>query len=387
MQNSFRSAVVQDARPLGTLRAALDILDAATDPATIHQAVVAGAVLLTDAAGALLVVDASDGRQSETAYRAAGSALPADWQDEAMELAQKALRLRRLVATSKVVATPIQRAGEARGALAVVREATAPALDDDGQIAFSVYCAHAAASLDNARLRADHLRLRQEADDLVSVVAHDFKTPLTSIKGFAQLVTRRLGQGADGWLVEALRTIDDQASRLAQLADDLTLYSRIGSGRIQMKKRPGDLAALLRDCCAGARQVAGEREVALNLPDDLPQVPFDADRLRQVLLTLLDNALQCSTNGSQARVSARAMGDGVLLHVQDFGSGLTEAEQRSVFSPFSRSERAACQEGSGLELAIAKCIVEAHGGRIWVESAPGRGSTFSLFLPIDNPTS
>lgn len=380
MPNTVRPTVVAETHPLAALRSALDVLDAAPDASTVHRAITEGATLLPGTACALLVLD--DDRRPAAAISQTPECdrLAEGWFEEAMELARKARQMRRVVVTETLAAAPLALAGDGKGALAIARADTAPAFAGDDLTALSVYCSHAAVVLENARLKAEHLRLRQEADDLVSVVAHDFKTPLTSIKGFAQLIARRLGQGADERLLEALRTIDEQANRLAQLANDLTLYSRVRSGRIPMEKRPGDLAGFLRDCAAA------RPEVALNLPEALPVTAFDSKHLRLVVMNLLDNAVKCSPSGTVVRLSAQTSEDAVIVRVHDEGSG--REIEGDVFAPFRRADRAAGQQdGSGLELAIAKSIVEAHGGRIWVESTPHQGNTFSFTLPIASSTS
>jgi signal transduction histidine kinase len=282
-----------------------------------------------------------------------------------------------------LVVVPLQESGRFHGLLLVARgaagEESGAALD--GQLA--IFANHAALALEVTQ--GDELRqkLAQDKEDFVSIVSHEFKTPLTSIKGFAQLASRRLGPDGDENVLQALQIIDSQATRLAKLATDLTFYSRLESGRIDMRREPNDIASIVRSCVDNVSTSAAGHTFVLDLPERLPTVLLDRERLQQVVINLLHNAVKYSPEGGEVRVNVKQGEDGqVELAVQDHGIGMTPEEQKSVFKRFNRSFRAAAiTEGSGLGLAIAKSVVKAHGGRIWVESEVGVGSTFSFSLP------
>jgi two-component system phosphate regulon sensor histidine kinase PhoR len=222
-------------------------------------------------------------------------------------------------------------------------------------------------------------RLERVRRDFVANVSHEFKTPLTAIQGFAETL---LGGALDD---KANRThfveiIREHARRLARLTDDLLKLSRIEAGRLELEMRPIRVEALVNGCVETARFKAEAKGLRINvhLPEGIPPVRGDGAQLGEVLQNLLDNALQYTPSGGQIDVSASANGEGITFTVADTGIGIPESELERIFERFYRVDAARSREagGTGLGLAIARHIVEAHGGRIWVESAVGQGSRF-----------
>ena len=227
-------------------------------------------------------------------------------------------------------------------------------------------------------------RLERARRDFVANVSHEFKTPLTAIQGFAE--TLLAGALEDGRSKSRfLEIILENARRLDRLTDDLLKLARIEAGRLDLEFRPVAVREVVQSCLDTTRIKADPKDVALeaDCSPDLPTVIGDLRSLQEVLQNLLDNAVQYSKPGGKVKVKACVEGEEVVLSVADTGIGIPKAEQERIFERFYRVDEARSRElgGTGLGLSIAKHLVEAHGGRIEVESAVGHGSTFYVFLP------
>jgi signal transduction histidine kinase/CheY-like chemotaxis protein len=219
-------------------------------------------------------------------------------------------------------------------------------------------------------------------DELVSVVSHELRTPLASVVGFAELLrTRELKEAQRQ---QFLTVILEEGRRLTALINDFLDLQRMESGRQEIVPRPTDLAALLEQCAL----LAGEdpaRPVRIELNDGLPLVRADSDRVKQVVTNLLSNARKYSPGGGEIGVSVREAEGQVIVSVQDHGLGIPPEALPRLFEKFYRVDNSDRRSitGTGLGLAISRKIVEAHGGRIWAESAGlGQGSQFSFSLPV-----
>lgn len=232
-------------------------------------------------------------------------------------------------------------------------------------------------------------RLERVRRDFVANVSHEFKTPLTAIQGFAETL---LGGALDDPQNRRkfLEIIRDHATRLSALTSDLLKLSRIEAGNVEMEMRAVSLPDLIAGCVETTRWKAEQKGLTLNVqcPPALPAVRGDASYLREALQNLLDNAVQYTLSGGRITVSSAASDAGapagVVVTVEDTGIGIPQAEQGRIFERFYRVDAARSREagGTGLGLAIAKHIVEAHGGRIWLESEVGRGSRFHFSVPL-----
>jgi two-component system phosphate regulon sensor histidine kinase PhoR len=228
-------------------------------------------------------------------------------------------------------------------------------------------------------------RLERVRRDFVANVSHEFKTPLTAIQGFAETLLNGALDDKDNraHFVEIIR---EHASRLARLTDDLLKLSRIEAGRLELEIRPIRVEGLVSSCVETALLKANAKSIAIcvDLDEKIPAVRGDGAQLAEVLQNLLDNAVQYTPLGGKIDVKARFDGKEVVFTVTDTGIGIPESDLERIFERFYRVDAARSREagGTGLGLAIARHIVDAHSGRIWVESAIGQGSRFHFSVPI-----
>ena len=217
---------------------------------------------------------------------------------------------------------------------------------------------------------------------LIGDVSHELRTPLTAIGGYMEGLT-------DGVLPATPETFEQvrvEASRLSRLVDDLQELSRVEAGSYRLDVHPVTLSTLLETTVKRLSHQFDGKQVTLtrNLSPNLPPVLADEDRITQVLTNLLGNALAYTLAGGEVTVSAAKTGDKMLVSVKDNGLGIPAESLPHIFDRFYRVDKSrsrAAGGGSGIGLTIAKALVEAHGGRIWVESTLRQGSTFSFSLP------
>jgi signal transduction histidine kinase len=218
--------------------------------------------------------------------------------------------------------------------------------------------------------------------EVLSIVSHDLRSPLATISMATSLLddlTRPEEERAQ--MVQMVRRATQRMDRLVR---DMLEVSRLDSGRtLPINPRCVDLVPVLWEACEAQAAVAqaGGLLIECDVPDTLPAVRVDCDRVQQVVCNLVGNAMKFTAPGGRIAIAARAEGDEVQVSVTDTGAGMSEADLDRVFEPYWQAQRTASL-GAGLGLKIAKGIVEAHGGRIWVESALGEGSTFHFTLPI-----
>ncbi len=219
--------------------------------------------------------------------------------------------------------------------------------------------------------------------DLIGNVAHELRTPLATIKGAMEgLVDGVLPADAS-----TFQMIYRETDRLQRLVRDLQQLSQVESGAFELHLHSVQLAHLVQTAVARLALQFEEKSVSLTtrVPDNLPPVRADEDRIGQVLLNLVGNALQYTPSGGRVRISARRQDADVYVSVADSGIGISAEHLPFIFTRFYRVDRSRSRAGggSGIGLTIARHLVEAHGGRLWAESAgPGQGSTFTFTLPL-----
>ncbi|MFQ5663417.1 MAG: ATP-binding protein [Terriglobia bacterium] len=231
---------------------------------------------------------------------------------------------------------------------------------------------------------SDLRRLERVRRDFVANISHEFKTPLTAIQGFAETLLGGAMEDKQN-SQRFLEIIRDHAARLGRLTDDLLKLSQIEAGKLDLDFRTVPVSELIEPCLETTGLQASQKRLTLRVvcPAGLPAVRGDVGCLREVLQNLLDNAVQYTPPGGRITVRASAGDAQVLIAVSDTGIGIPHGEQGRIFERFYRVDAARSRQvgGTGLGLSIAKHLVEAHGGRITVESEVGHGSTFSVFLP------
>jgi histidine kinase len=219
---------------------------------------------------------------------------------------------------------------------------------------------------------------------LIGDVAHELRTPLTAIQGSMEgLIDGVLPDGP-----ETFEQIHAEAGRLARLVDDLQELSRVEAGAYELERRPVQLAEVAATAIKRLRSRFQEKGVTLrsSFPPDLPVVPADTDRLLQVLVNLMGNALHYTPKGGKVEVSAGVEDACLQISVRDTGIGIPSGQLERIFDRFYRVDKSRSRQaggGSGIGLTISRHLVEAHGGRIWAESGgEGQGSTFTFTLPL-----
>jgi hypothetical protein len=243
-----------------------------------------------------------------------------------------------------------------------------------------------ALTLEKSRLYEQVVQFNNLKNKFLGIAAHDLRSPIANIKGYADLFTDGLIGRLDATQKESIRTIARLCDKMLALINDLLDVSAIESGHLAMEKREVDLGTYLagvhRDNALMARSKS--IELTLEVPEALPEVLMDPNRIDQVINNLITNAIKFSAPRSRIVLRAVLSEGAVAISVTDQGQGIPRKEMSKMFQYFGRTSvlPTAGEKSTGLGLAIAKRMVEAHGGKIGVESEPGKGSTFTFTLPL-----
>jgi signal transduction histidine kinase len=239
-------------------------------------------------------------------------------------------------------------------------------------------------------VRGEQIRRRSFESDAKDVfladVVHELKTPLAAAKAQAQLALHQIGERrTDLGTARALRLISQQIDRLNKLVGDLLEASRLETGMVELQPSEFDLSALLEEMRSRMQPLGDRHPIRVDAPEHLPLIA-DRERIEQVVVNLLSNAIRYSPEGGPIDVTVERANEKIHLAVRDHGLGIPQEHQQLVFERFGRAHGSAFG-GLGLGLAITKGIVERHGGRIWLESTgrPGEGSVFHVQLPLRPP--
>lgn len=256
---------------------------------------------------------------------------------------------------------------------------------------FWTFVDQAASVIERERLRRESLQVEvlQRTDALraalLSSVSHDLRTPLSSIKAAASSLLQEDVQWDDEARQSFALAIVREADRLNRLVANLLDMSRIEAGVLKPEKELYPLDELIHDVLGRMQPMFQGREVRADIPDDLPPIELDYLQIDQVLTNLLENALRYTPPGSPIDISVQLCEDSVMVSIADRGPGIPPADMERVFDKFYRvlnSEKATRITGSGLGLAVCRGLIEAHGGRIWVENRQGGGALFRFTLPL-----
>jgi signal transduction histidine kinase len=230
----------------------------------------------------------------------------------------------------------------------------------------------------------------QMKDRFVAMASHELRTPVTTIRVQTQFMLRRLSKQKETvpdkeFLIRSLQRINEQTERLTTLIVDLLDRNRIHTDRVMLNRRSHDLNELCQKVIED-QSLLTERQIVLDMPALPIEVYVDPDRLTQVIINVVSNALKYSLEGSSVEVSTSQDARHALVQVRDYGHGIAKDDLSRIFETFYRTTdaQASCASGLGLGLAIAKEIVELHEGRMWCESELGQGSTFFVELPLRN---
>jgi two-component system, OmpR family, sensor histidine kinase KdpD len=252
--------------------------------------------------------------------------------------------------------------------------------------------------LDQAIVLIERARLRREALEvellrrtdmlrsaLVSSVSHDLRTPLSSIKAAASSLLQEDVQWSEDERRSFALAIEREADRLNHLVDNLLDMSRIEGGALKPEKEWYPIDELIHDVLGHMQFLLHDREVKLNVADDLPPVELDYMQIDQVLTNLLENAARYTTSGSPIEIAACVRDHTILIQIADHGPGIPPRDIERIFDKFYRVSRTTSNgsvRGSGLGLAVSRGLVEAHGGRIWAENRPEGGAVLQFTLPL-----
>jgi hypothetical protein len=227
-------------------------------------------------------------------------------------------------------------------------------------------------------------RLERARADLVATVAHEIRSPLTSVKGFTSTLLHRWDRFNDEQKRVMLETINHDADRVTRLLTDLLDVSRLEAGRLELKRQEVDLASIAAEVAARLRkrEEAGGHVLETSFPDDFPMLLADPGKIEQVITNLTENAIKYAVPG-RVLLSGADMGGYALVRITDEGNGIDPRHLPHIFTKFYRRGAGERHSGTGLGLYICKGIIEAHGGQIWVERSGPDGTTFAFTLPKD----
>jgi two-component system phosphate regulon sensor histidine kinase PhoR len=225
-------------------------------------------------------------------------------------------------------------------------------------------------------------RLETVRRDFITNISHELRTPVASLKVLAE--TLQEGAIDDPAVAkDFLNKIDIETDRLAQMVNELGELSRIESGEVSLEVAPIDIGEVVARAVGRLKAQADRAGLSLvvDIPSDLPEVLGDKERVEQVLVNLLHNAIKFTPSGGSISISAKIEGDDIQVSVADTGVGIPADDLPHIFERFYKADKARASGGTGLGLAIAKHVVEAHGSKIWAESIEGKGATFTFTLP------
>ncbi|MGC7402426.1 DUF4118 domain-containing protein [Pandoraea pneumonica] len=250
------------------------------------------------------------------------------------------------------------------------------------QIALALERVHYVEIAQDALVTMESERLR---NSLLSAISHDLRTPLTSIVGFASMLSRN-AETPGPLRTELVDAIHEEAQRMTGLVTNLLDMAKLQAGGVQLNRQWQMLEEVVGTSLRASRRVLAGHEVSTRIPADLPLLRFDAVLLERLFTNLLENAAKYSPSGSHIEIAARTLGDEVEVSVSDDGPGLPVGMEGRIFEKFMRGEKESAKPGIGLGLAICRAIVEAHGGRIEAANVPGgHGARFSFTLPVETP--
>jgi signal transduction histidine kinase len=278
------------------------------------------------------------------------------------------------VTTTSLLGVPLVAKDKVIGALEAINKITGNFTQDDQEILMDLG-AQAAVAIENARLF--------QQSDLIAEMVHELRTPLASLRTASHLLLRK--DVSQEQLLKVVGIIDNETTRLIDMTTSFLDLARLESGRIPFNSELFDPTGLLEECVGLMKNKATEKSLRLNLyiPKELPMLKGDRDKIKQVVLNLISNAVNYNKPSGTITVSGHRQQTQLVISINDTGPGIRQADMVHLFDKFYRSQATeASVQGTGLGLAICKKIVEAHNGYIDVQSEIGIGTTFSVYLPL-----
>jgi len=308
-----------------------------------------------------------------------------------------------------VIAVPLKAHDKVMGLLFVLSHEPHKFRDEDQQV-LSALADQAAIAIENAKLfeqvrqhtkeleakvsertrELEVANLELEAasrhkSEFLANMSHELRTPLNAILGYTELILDKIYGDVSEKIQEVLERLEKNGRHLLGLINDVLDLSKIEAGQLSLSLNDYSMQEIVQTVVTAVESLAAEKNLALevSVSPDLTAGMGDEQRIAQVLLNLVGNAIKFTEEG-KVRVEAAASNDTFLISVSDTGLGLSEADQKMIFEEFHQADSSSTRKkgGTGLGLSIAKRIIEMHGGRIWVESRPGKGSTFRFTLPV-----
>jgi signal transduction histidine kinase len=307
----------------------------------------------------------------------------------AMAATPRELELLRALGVSSFAIVPMTARGRALGAVALVSSTPSRRFTDDDVTLMADVAGRAALAIDNARLYAEAQQANQSKTDFLAVVSHDLRTPLNAIVGFADLLSEGIPQPLPEQSLDSVQRIRTSARHLMYLLNELLLFARLDGGAERLQRSACDMCAVARDVAEVMERLAQARGLSFRLlvPDAPLPADTDPDKLRQVLLNLVSNAVKYTRRGSVAlELSAEGGGDAVFT-VRDSGIGIAPEHLTRIFDPFWQVESTARArgEGTGLGLSVVRRLLQLLGGSVRVASEVGQGTTFVVRVPRSAP--
>jgi signal transduction histidine kinase len=288
-------------------------------------------------------------------------------------------------------AVPMLRHDEAVGAIAVTRREPGGFTEDEIAL-LQTFADQAVIAIENVRLfneleiaNRDLKAASQHKSEFLANMSHELRTPLNAIIGFSEVLSERMFGDLNEKQDEYLKDIHASGQHLLSLINDILDLSKIEAGRMELEQTDFDLPTAIDNALTLVRERAARRGVALHTTVDerLGQVQADERKIRQVLLNLLSNAIKFTPAGGRIEVVAKLMNGSIEVSVSDTGVGIAPEDQEAVFEEFRQVGTADKKvEGTGLGLALSRKFIELHGGKIWVKSQVGEGSTFTFTIPV-----
>jgi PAS domain S-box-containing protein len=228
-------------------------------------------------------------------------------------------------------------------------------------------------------------KLDRLKDDFIGLVSHELRSPMTVITGAINTALTEAESLSPEETRQLLKDASLEAELLSNILGNLLELSRVQADRLVLHAEAIDVKRVIQDAVEGIKRQSSRHQFVIKLPRKLPPIYADPLRLERILYNLLENAVKYSPQGGEIRVSAKQQKEHLVIGVKDQGVGISPSDQAKLFAPFQRLEefRPEGARGAGLGLLVCRRLVEAHGGKIWVESKPGRGSTFFFTLPLN----